>query len=313
MRTHLTAPRLAAVETFFKTQSTQDLLGCYAWNQAVGSSLLPILGDFEVALRNALHRALSQHYGRVDSFDWVLPRPNPAYAINKAAPMLLPARHKLTSKSKDDVEAAANKIKRKKGVSYVVTPDDVVAALPFGFWEVLIDSLSHASQPAGLQAAILSNVFPNAPDTPIVPYGNTAFKKRVKELLKRIRDVRNRIGHHDSLWATPEFNRHGTIGFIPRRPRHTIASLQAFANNVCWFAGWIDTRIPLHIQRSDHWWALQTLATRHALATYRQTGGEIGTFKKILASIPGAQPCARRHAQKQPMFLQRLRLANYYY
>ena len=83
---HLTVPRLATVQAFFKTKTDQDLLGCYAWNQAVGAGLLPILGDLEVTLRNALHRALSQHFGNVDSFDWMMPRPNPAHAIRVYGP-----------------------------------------------------------------------------------------------------------------------------------------------------------------------------------------------------------------------------------
>ena len=48
MLKHLTAPRLATIQAFFKTASEQDILGCYGWSQAVGAGLLPILGDFEV-------------------------------------------------------------------------------------------------------------------------------------------------------------------------------------------------------------------------------------------------------------------------
>lgn len=313
MLKHLTVPRLATVQAFFKTKTDQDLLGCYAWNQAVGAGLLPILGDLEVTLRNALHRALSQHFGNVDSFDWMMPRPNPAHAINPAAPEMLPARHKLTSKSKDDVSAVVGKIKGKKGAGYVVTPDDVVAALPFGFWEVLTDSLSHGSQPAGLQAAILSNVFPHAPDTLTVPYGDQAFRKRVKDLLKRIRDVRNRIGHHDSLWATPEFNRQGTIGFVPRRPRHTVTSLRLLADNVCWFAGWIDPSIPAHIRTSDHWWSLQALLHRQALVTYRELGGQAGTYRAILDATELPRHRREKAAKPEVKFLERVRAERYFY
>jgi len=76
MLKHLTLPRLATLQAFFKTKTDQDLLGCYAWNQAVGSALLPILGDLEVALRDALHRALSQHFGGIDSLlDDAAPQP----------------------------------------------------------------------------------------------------------------------------------------------------------------------------------------------------------------------------------------------
>ncbi|MYN18362.1 hypothetical protein GTP81_16550 [Rugamonas sp. FT107W] len=314
MLKHLTAPRLATIQAFFKTQSDKDILGCYAWNQAVGAGLLPILGDFEVSFRNALHRALSQHFGGLDSYDWMMPRPNPAHAVNPAAPALLPARHKLNPKSKEDVNSAMSKTKGKKPSGYVVTPDDVVAALPFGFWEVLISGLSHSSQPAGLQAAILAAVFPHAPNTLTVPYGDPAFRKRVLDLLKRFRDVRNRIGHHDSLWATPEFNCLGALGLVPRRPRHTVNSLKLFADNVCWFAGWIDPQISAYIKNSDHWWSLQALLHRQALVTYRELGGVVGTYRAILDSAELPLRSAPKSLRKpQRKFLERLVANRHFY
>lgn len=313
MLRHLTLPRLATLEAFFKTETDQDLLGCYAWNQAVGSALLPILGDFEVALRNALHRALSQHFGGTDSFDWMTPRSNPAHAVNPAAPEFLPAWHKLSQESKNNVSSVVEKIKSKKGPGDVVTPDDVVAALPFGFWEVLIDGLGHRAHPAGLQASILANVFPTAPDTLAVPHGTQAFRRRVKNLLKRIRDVRNRIGHHDSLWTTPEFNRQGDVGFIPRQPRRCVTSLRLFANNVCWFSGWIDPSIPTYIQDSDHWWSLQVLLNRQALITYRKLGGKLGTYRAILDAIELPRHSKVKRAQPHLKFVERVTSRRYHY
>lgn len=313
MLKHLTLPRLATLQAFFKTRTDQDLLGCYAWNQAVGSALLPILGDFEVALRNALHRALSQHFGGTDSFDWMMPRPNPAQVINPAAPKFLPAWHKLGDGSKKNVEIVVDNFKKKKHAGYVVTPDDVVAALPFGFWETLIDSLGHGSHPAGLQAAILANVFPAAPDALTVPHGTKAFRDRVKKLLTRIRDVRNRIGHHDSLWTTPEFNRQGGVGFVPRRPRHTVTSLRLFADNVCWLSGWIDPSIPTYIQNSDHWWSLQALLDRQALITYRKLGGKVGTYRAILAATELPPHSKTKPAKPRLKFLERVTSQRYYY
>ncbi len=301
------------MQAFFKCTSDNDVLGCYAWNQAVGAGMLPILGDFEVGLRNALHRALSQHFGNVDSFDWMMPRPNPAHIINPAAPAFLPAKHKLNAKSSDDVKAAIGKVKGKKPAGYVVTPDDIVAALPFGFWEVLISGLSHSSQPAGLQTTILAAVFPNVQHTPGVSYGDPAFKKRVTDLLKRIRDVRNRIGHHDALWATPEFNELGALGFIPRRPRHTVSSFMYFIDRVSWFAGWIDPQISRHMQNGDHWWSLQALLHRRALALYRQHGGAVGTFREILDKADLPRRHRRSRDRPQPKFRERLLQSRFFY
>lgn len=275
--------------------------------------MLPILGDFEVSLRNALHRALSRHFGNVDSFDWMMPQPNPAHAANPAAPQFLTARHKLNSKSKDDVKAVVDKIKGRKPAGYVVTPDDIVAALPFGFWEVLIAGLSHSSQPAGLQAGILATVFPHAPDTLAVPHSDPAFKKRVTDLLKRIRDLRNRIGHHDALWATPEFDYQGNLGFVPRRPRHTVNSFKLFVDRVSWFAGWIDPQISSHMRNSDHWWSLHALLSRQALALYRQHGGVVGTYRAILDKADLGLRTGDVVRKRRPNFRDRLIVNRYFY
>jgi hypothetical protein len=273
--------------------------------------MLPILGDFEVSFRNALHRALSQYFGNVDSYDWMMPQPNPARLNNPAADEFLPPRHKMPKKSRDNIVEAIRKVKEKKPGNYVVTPDDVVAALPFGFWEVLISGLTHSAQPAGIQSTILGTIFSHAPNQSTVPYGDPAFTRQVMQLLKRIRDVRNRIGHHDAIWTIAEFNHQGTIGFIPRRPRHTINSIRIFLNNICWFAGWIDPHIPTYIKNSDHWWSIQALLQRKALVTYRCLGGKMGTYRAVLDAVEPFQ--RNKKNQKKPKFHQRLVENRYFF
>ena len=245
-----------------------------------------MLGDFEVVLRNALHVALSQYYGGKNSFNWMLPTPNPAYAANPAAPQYLPSKHAMTSKTRQELSALEGKIKTKKGGAYTVTPDDIVAGLHFGFWEMLIKGLDHSAHPIGLQGAILSVVFPYAPGTAAVPHGHPDFKLRVTNLLLRLRDVRNRIGHHDALWTIPEFNKHGQLGYFPTRPRHTVASLRLYCDNLCWLADWIDPKISEYIRKSDHWSTLEILLSRQALLTYRVQGGRIGTFQTVMTNAP---------------------------
>ena len=311
MLQHFAAPRLSAVQNFFRTNSDADLLGAYSWNQAVASALLPILGDFEVALRNALHSALSQYYGGVDSFNWMMPRPNPANPGGQP----VQAHHKMKPTTKIDIQNTIGKVKAKKPASYIVTPDDVVASVTFGFWEQLINSLAHPSHPAGLQGSILSRVFPYAPDLAVVPHSAPAFKNRTVKLLTRIRDIRNRIGHHDSIWASPEFDLHGAVGFSPRRPRHTIISLSLAASRICWFASWLSPNISRHIQASDHWHSLHLLLDRHALAAYRSTGGAIGTYEKVLSSRP-IRPVLRKSARRinqRPAYKQRLEMAQFHF
>lgn len=283
MLDHLAEPRVDAVRRFFRAESDREMLGCYAWCQCVSAGLLPILGDFEVALRNALHRAFSVYFG-CDT--WMLTRPNPA-ALRSPVAKPLPAAHKMPTYMQQDVQRAADKIRRRKGN---VLPDDVVAALPFGFWEQLINSLGHKSHPADLQGAVLSSVFANAPCVAPDDYGTKDFRERTVALMGQLRDVRNRIGHHDSIWAVPEFDLFGKRGFIPRRPRHTVTSLKLFAERLAWFAGWIDPSIPVYMRRSDHWWSFMSLLDQQALLIYRQTGGRIGSYEQVLRRKANVSP-----------------------
>ena len=139
MLSHFNQQRLATVNSFFQAKDNTDLLGCYVWAQAVSSGLLPILGDFEVTLRNALHRSLSLHYSNpaVDSFDWMMQRPNPV--PNPAKPFIS-AHHSMSISSQKNIEEVLRKKPR-------ATPDDVVASLSFGFWEKLIDALGSPLSP----------------------------------------------------------------------------------------------------------------------------------------------------------------------
>ena len=281
MISHLTTTRLDTLKAFFQAQDENDLLGCYIWTQAVSSALLPILGDLEVSLRNALHRGLSQYYGLSDSFEWMRKtRPNPANPRSQTH------WHKLASGTADEVQKVVSKIEKRKGQGRA-TPDDLVAALSFGFWEILIQGLQHKSHPKDMQAKVLAVAFRNAPDLASTPYGDKAFVSRLSSLLYQVRDVRNRIGHHDQIWRTAEFDNHGKRGFIPRRPRHTLTSLRLFADHALWLASWIAPEVAAHIETSDHWWSLQALLTPDALAIYRLNAGKAGC---CAASLHAAAP-----------------------
>jgi len=281
MQLHLTVTRLNALEVFFQATSARDLYGCYAWTQAVGAALLPILGDLEVTLRNAIHRGLSQYYGGADSFEWMLKtRPNPSSPADPTS------WHKLNSHTQKDVLGASEKVRQRKGKGNV-TLDDIVAKVAFGFWDTIIKGLTHKSHPVGMQARVLAVAFPNAPDLLTTGYGDRAFVVRMGDLLYQMRDVRNRIGHHDSIWKIAEFDAHGRRGFVPRRPRHTVNSLRLLADQIVWLVGWIDPKISLYIKESRHWWYLQSLLTKDTLTAFRRGGGRGDIYTPITGKVPG--------------------------
>lgn len=111
-------------------------------------------------------------------------------------------------------------------------------------------------------------------------FGDPALIERIATLLYQMRDVRNRIGHHDSLWRTAEFDAQGRRGFVLRRPRQTVTSMRLLANPIAWFAGWTDPRISKYIKATPHWRHLPWLLTRDALLMYRESGGKAVNFEK---------------------------------
>ena len=114
MLSYLAAPRMAAISRFFHAASDDHQLGAYAWTQAVAAALWPVMGDFEVSLRNAIHRALSLHYGEVESFDWMCQRPNCALSVKAK---MLPAWHCMSKRQQTDIEKSREQVKKSIAIS----------------------------------------------------------------------------------------------------------------------------------------------------------------------------------------------------
>uniref|UniRef100_UPI00301D413E hypothetical protein n=1 Tax=Staphylococcus aureus TaxID=1280 RepID=UPI00301D413E len=160
------------------------------------------------------------------------------------------------------------------------TPDGVIAELSFGFWEKLLQGLnhqSHASNGTGdVLVKTLEKAFPcyevaiTASSTPPV-YGpwDLALRDRLIRLIKQIRGVRNRIGHHDSIRQIPEFDEHGVKGYVPRKPRHTINSLTLLLQRLVMIASWIEPSLLKKVTATDYWHKLDNLLSKDALGVYR--------------------------------------------
>lgn len=286
MINHLSAPRANAVKAFFKTKDDCDLMGCYRWSQAVGASLLSVLNDFEVCIRNAIHRSLSQHYGSVDSFDWM--------GMNSyQGPHSMGGNYNSKVGLRGDIAKAYERASTK-------TPDGVIAELNFGFWENLINGLTHPSHANGghhnLMANVLSSAFPHMG----TPFDNQ-FKFRLIQLLKRIRLVRNRLGHHDSLRRVKEFDVNGNEGFWPRRPRQTIVSLKKFLERLTMILGWVEPKLVKRIKKTDYWHSLELLLDVNALGIYKFNGGEGNCILKTEAYVKAIRKNKYKKARSKSM------------
>jgi hypothetical protein len=142
----------------------------YAYNLQLSEAMLPTLNVLEIALRNGIHRRLTTLYGRVDWWEaWI-------------GDQLFNWQNKEIQKAKDTLT------RRKEPL----TPDKILAEMTFGFWTSLFN--------ANFQHALwgdLRLIFTRCPK-------NLRQRHTISRGLNQIRDLRNRIFHHEPLlWLTP--------------------------------------------------------------------------------------------------------------
>lgn len=147
----------------------------YTWNTAVSAAFYGPLQGLEVTLRNAMHAQLAAQYGL-------------AWYDNRAAGL-----------DRGGLERIARAKARVRGYTYSVEAPHVVASLSFGFWVSLLgpggrigDSGRKASYEMTLWRPVLRNAF---------PHRNPLTRKQVHSPLSSLRILRNRIAHHEPIFA----------------------------------------------------------------------------------------------------------------
>jgi len=141
----------------------------YDQNVLLAQALLPALQTLEIALRNAVHRSLARSTGRLDWWN-ALPMPEFEWLVAT-------------------VRDAHSKLARRRELP---TTDKIVAELTFGSWTRLFNA-QHACTLWGR----LLLAFPSCPK-------RKRQRPQVGAALNHIRDLRNRVMHHEPLlWIVP--------------------------------------------------------------------------------------------------------------
>ena len=167
----ISAPRFARYLRA-RRNDPQAALELYRWNMEVSAAFMVPLHLCEVAMRNGVIEAILQVHGpnwpRKKGFIQSLPRPSDPRQYDPARNLAqVAARH--------------------------MTNGKVVADLNFAFWEKLFT----AGQESRLWLPHFRSTFPGAPPgTPISSLRQTAFNQ-----LQRVRQLRNRIAHHEPIFA----------------------------------------------------------------------------------------------------------------
>jgi len=142
----------------------QTVMARYAWNTALCESLYTSLQFAEITLRNAIHATLTQ---RANSPAWY----DTLALTHWQGEKVLEAKQALSQAGKS------------------LVPGKVVAELNFGFWTGFFNR--HHTH-TGLAACILKHCFPAAPR-------NQRVIHQMDQRWKRIRDLRNRVFHHERI------------------------------------------------------------------------------------------------------------------
>lgn len=184
IRKQLSDPRLDAYRMASSDEEI-DLLARYAWNMALGAALHTALQVLEVALRNTLHEALSQHHD------------NPRWYENSYAFQL---RNKY-DKTLIIVQAAMREVQKITPLSEPDAPGRVVAELNFGFWTMLLNRpyarpRSKKKNWEPIWPKLLPVAFPYFPSTAATKDDRETIASRFDS----IRQLRNRVSHHEPIW-----------------------------------------------------------------------------------------------------------------
>lgn len=157
---------LPRAETYLEYAHHDDRAAAtlYGLNQTLALYYFELSGAVEVALRNRIHEIFTQSYGD----DW----------FPTVQSLITPSR-------KNDIDKARDDIRRK---ALPDTPGQMVANLGFGFWVSFFENKNERR-------------FWNKGLFKIFKRGRS--RRQVHEKLVRLRDLRNRIAHHEPIFNQP--------------------------------------------------------------------------------------------------------------
>ncbi|EOT1929468.1 CAAX protease [Serratia marcescens] len=212
---YISAERLKIYTEVLKLKPGEEQ-GGYNWNKALCSAMQPLLHCLEVTLRNAIDHAIRHNpppgaigHWRTDT-NWIFDLPRymgdkawirqgKRYRLDRHGD--IQHRHGMpvydrTAWEEDCIRKVAKRI---RDAGKLPTAERVISGLDFGFWTNFLTQ--HYDEPRHrslLWPHLLADVFPGAPaGTP---------RHAIEKKFSRIRELRNRLAHHEAIWKFQETN-----------------------------------------------------------------------------------------------------------
>jgi len=177
VKNKISEERLSAYQEKLKSTKKIELFSHYIWNMVLSESLYSGLHILEITLRNTIHSSATKHF---KGDDWLLRKD------------IISGNYEIK-----ELEKAQKKIERGKKE---VSPGRIIAELRFGFWT----SLFNARYEQILWRHIIKRAFPYMPN-------RIRTRKMLSKRLNEIRDLRNRVFHHEPIWYWNLRQKHNEI------------------------------------------------------------------------------------------------------
>lgn len=194
----ITQGRLQSYLNTFPVLDDRDLIGVYVWNKHLCAAIYPLIAAAEIALRNSVDSALTKKLGALwwsgsklqyNSYQPTNPLP---YAVDVVRKNF----QKAYSQAKRDMRIRYNSKANP-------THNQVVANTDLSTWEQIFDAefFGQVTKPNGtitplIWPANLGAIFRGAWSTT----STSTFTQQVKDLIKTVREFRNRISHNEPIW-----------------------------------------------------------------------------------------------------------------
>lgn len=263
----LGTPRLDPYRKFFECSTDTEVLGAYLWGQALTSALQPLLGMYEVVLRNAIHRGASLHSskGACESHPW----------YDYHLPDALPTKGK--SRGKIDELLFEGPDNARLYRSPQLPPDQIVATLSFGFWPNFLEGLNmrHRSR-------LFTDIFQSHPHSNPRHWGFEANVVSQILKLKQIQELRNRVAHYEPVWKPHRLTGKETNW------SHSVASLRKVHNDILEVLSHCSPDAVLLHRNSYGWRVFNRLCTTHAVQRFKDDPFAAGDLVSFQATIPAA-------------------------
>lgn len=248
----ISKPRLNSYRSYFNAD-LREAVGLYMWNTEVSSTLRALLSYFEIALRNNIHKELSQR---------LLGHPSAAWYATMSANFKPETRRQIQKWTHDKNGAPRTP---------APAPDTVVSNLTFGCWLPIMKAIQHDRH------SIFPSIFPGHPlnSTPNEWRRNVARDGALR-FIEELNTARNRIGHHEPVWkfaAIKDTSGPGPAVLIAPASTNQADSLARLHRLLVLFddgLAWVNRDLAADLSKSSWREQLGFLLTDRGIARYRQ-------------------------------------------